>query len=662
MSQLTDDQRATLRAVCDTVVPSIPRAADPDGFFARTASDVGVPDALEGMLGLMAPEQVAGFAELLDALAAQGFAAKSQASREQLMRNVALLGGAAAVGVGALQQLTLFLHYGLPDPTGQNPSWKAFGFPGPTVAPPRDTKTITPLEPEGDAVTLEADVVVVGSGAGGGVIAGTLARQGAKVVVLELGGYVDESDFDQLEIPAYQRSYWRGGPHPTADMNISLQAGSCLGGGTTINWTNSLRTKPWVREEWADKHGLAGLDGPDFDAHLDAVWERLSVNGDCSDYNGPTQRMKEGADALGLHWHRCDRNTDPATYDPATAGMMGFGDVSGSKQGTLKTYLQDAFDHGADILVRTSAERVLVEDGRAAGVSATWVSEDGSRTCAVTVRAPQVVVAAGALESPALLLRSRIGGPAVGQNLRLHPCTAFFGVYSQDQQAWWGAPHTGLVDEFAHVRDGHGFLIEGAQYTTAVAGSALPFTDATVHKEMMSRFREGATFIGLLRDHGSGQVTIDANGVAVPWYSLTDPLDVELTHQAMEVQIRMHEAAGAREIHSMAAGDPKWRRGDDLGLFIARCRRVPLRAGGQRLFSAHQMGTCRMGADPETSVAGPWGELHDTPGVWIGDGSAFPSASGTNPMITIMALAHRTAGAIAGDRSRTTATPVGAAK
>jgi choline dehydrogenase-like flavoprotein len=94
--------------------------------------------------------------------------------------------------------------------------------------------------------------------------------------------------------------------------------------------------------------------------------------------------------------------------------------------------------------------------------------------------------------------------------------------------------------------------------------------------------------------------------------------------------------------------------GDDLGAFVAKVQRIPFRAGGHRMFSAHQMGSCRMGTDPERSVAGPWGELHDTPGVWIGDGSAFPTSSGTNPMISIMALAHRTAEAIVGTTERRT--------
>jgi choline dehydrogenase-like flavoprotein len=167
---------------------------------------------------------------------------------------------------------------------------------------------------------------------------------------------------------------------------------------------------------------------------------------------------------------------------------------------------------------------------------------------------------------------------------------------------------------------------------------------------MMEKVPYGATFIGLLRDHGHGRVEIDRDGQAVLYYSLEDELDVRNTRLAIEAQARLHAAAGAREIQPMAAGAPGWRQRDDLDASIARWQRVPLAAGGFRLFCAHQMGTCRMGKDPATSVAGPWGELHDTKGVWIGDASAFPTSSGTNPMISIMALARRTAEAIADKR------------
>jgi choline dehydrogenase-like flavoprotein len=163
---------------------------------------------------------------------------------------------------------------------------------------------------------------------------------------------------------------------------------------------------------------------------------------------------------------------------------------------------------------------------------------------------------------------------------------------------------------------------------------------------MLERVRFGATFIGLTRDRGSGEVAIDANGEAVPSYAVTDELDLKNLREGIEAQFRLHEAAGAEEVYSMAAQLPGWRRGEDLDAGVATAKAAHMGAGGQRLFSAHQMGTCRMGADPKTSVANPWGELHDTPGVFIGDGSAFPSASGTNPMITIMALARRTATAM----------------
>ena len=176
----------------------------------------------------------------------------------------------------------------------------------------------------------------------------------------------------------------------------------------------------------------------------------------------------------------------------------------------------------------------------------------------------------------------------------------------------------------------------------------------------MSDFRYGSTSIALLRDRGAGQVTIDGDGQALHSYAITDEVDLGNSLHGLAAQARLHEAAGAREIRSLGAGMPRWRRGDDLETFIGRAQRVPLRFGGQRLFSAHQMGSCRMGTDSATSVAGPWGELHDTPGVWIGDGSAFPTSSGTNPMISIMALAHRTAEAIAAASPAATGASAGA--
>src|SRR6266545_2196259 len=221
---LSDAQRAVLTAVCDTVVPSLPRDRDPDGLWGRKASDLDVDAGAAQLISeIPDPELRGGLLQLIEALGDQGITrAPSQESREQILRNVALSDPRAAAGVAALINMTLFLHYGGPDPaTGQNPNWKTFGFPGPASAPPQVEKPLRIHEPEGAEETLEADVCIVGSGSGGSVIAAVLAQRGLDVVVLEAAGYFNESDFTQLELPAYQRMYWRGGPNPTAEGNVS---------------------------------------------------------------------------------------------------------------------------------------------------------------------------------------------------------------------------------------------------------------------------------------------------------------------------------------------------------------------------------------------------------------------------------------------------------
>ncbi len=658
-SELFDDaQRLTLAALCDTFVPSLEPpagsngAGDPTGYWARSASDYGVPGAVEiALLQAGVPEeQLMGLRGLLDALAAQGMAASTPQEGREAIVHAFMEDPEAAVGVDVLRGIALTMHYALPDlGTGINPNWPGMGYPGPQALPKpagEVERPIRPIVPDSEELTLEADVVIVGSGAGGGVIAGELSAQGKKVCVLEMGGYHDESEFNGLELWGYQNLFLNQGPFPTAEGQISIQAGGSLGGGTVLNWTNCLRTTDRVREQWASEHGLEGVDGADYDAHMDAVWERISVTDECSDLNGPHQRLQEGCEARGLDFRAVTRNTDPATYDPVTAGYMGFGDQSGSKRSTQKTYLADAAGRDADFLVHCRAKRILVENGRAAGVEASYADPDG-RTAKVTVRASTVVVACGSIESPALLLRSGIGGPAVGDHLHLHPTSAIFGFYEQPQDPWWGPPQAALSHAFEDVREGYGFLLECPQHTTGLTAAATPWRSGRDHKEALSKFAHGASFLNLTRDRGHGRVTIDDAGRAVAHYPLTDELDIANLRLGIEEMIRLHEAAGALEMQALSRRSPVWRRGDDLEAFVGAVGELSMAPRELALFSAHQMGSCRMGADPASSVAGPWGELHDTPGVWIGDASAFPTASGTNPMFSVMSLARRTAHAIA---------------
>jgi choline dehydrogenase-like flavoprotein len=646
---LSESQRTALVAVCDTFFPSLAVVNDPDGFWARSASDLGVPAEVERYLeGRVEPVAREGLKQLLDVFAAQDFPARSQEEREQMLAGFAAFGPEVVAGIDALRSLALLHAYGVVDASGQNPNWKVLGYPGPQPGgPPAVPKPIACLEPEGSSVELEADVCVVGSGAGGGVIAGVLAQAGRRVLVLELGGYYNESDYNQQELWAYEHLYYKGGIPPTSDGNVSLLCGQNLGGGTTVNWMTCFPTRESVRREWASDHGLTGVDGPEFDAHLAAVLERIKANEECSDLNGPHQRMREGCAALGWSFKPILRNSDPDTYDPVSAGYVHFGDRSGSRQGTQKTFLLDAAGAGARFLVGCRAERVLVAGGRAAGVAARWTGPDG-RSATVTVRCPQVVVACGALESPALLLRSGIGGPAAGRNLKLHPGGAVSAFYPADQHAWWGPPQAAYSDQFADRGDGFGFLVEAPAYGAGLGAAVAPWESGAAHKALMARGARSAGLVYFVRDRGSGSISIDAAGNSVSAYALTDPVDIANLRAAREACVRIHAAAGAEEITAgHRGGFLRWTRGsDDLETFLAAMEAVP--AEQLPLFSAHQMGSCRMGTDPATSVAGVWGELHDTPGVWIGDGSAFPSAPGTNPMVSIMALARRTAEAMLG--------------
>ena len=645
---LSDTRRRTLEEVCDTFVPSLDGgagAAD-EAFHARCASDLGVAAQIEGLLAQTAlPEEVEALGQMLDAIAAAGFGAADLDGRTALLHAISGSSPEAKLGVRQLRAMTFLFFYGLPDETGQNPSWEAIGYPGPLSAPPSPAeapKTIGVETLAGGTATLEADVCVVGSGAGGGVIAAELARAGRSVLVLEMGGYRNESDFRQLELPGMFELYLGGGLAASEGGEIAVLAGSTLGGGTVVNYMNCIRTPQPIREEWA-RMGVEGIDEPGYEEHIDAVWRRLGVNDTATSQNRTHKRLIAACEELGYPHRPLTRNADTSCEDPATCGYCYAGCQKGCKQSTMKTFLQDAADDGARFVVGARVERILTRDGRACGVAATVTNADGTTT-ALEVDAPTVVVAAGAIESPALLLRSEIGGPAVGRHLRLHPAALVGGVYETPIEGWIGQIQSALSDEFKQLEGDWGFLIEATTVAPAIVAMSLPFEDGAAHKRTMSQLANIAPFISVARDHGEGRVVIDEHGRAVTRWSFADDVDARLFRRAIAELARLQRAAGAREIITFFQRPViSWREGEDFDAFLAQIEQGSLAANDVAAFTAHQMGSCRMGADPAQSVADGRGQLHDTPGVWIGDASAFPTAPGVNPMISIMSLAHRTA-------------------
>src|SRR4051794_40391248 len=294
--------------------------------MARAASDMDIPAYIEQTFAdTLMPEEIEAFAGLLDALAAESFAKAELPARTAIVHAFREQDREAKLGLHSLKALTMLFFYALPDEQGRNPNWEAIGYPGAPAAPPADApKTISIQEVSGVSATLECDVCVVGSGAGGGVIAARAAEAGKSVLVLEMGGYRNEADFKSLELPGMQELYYGGGLAASEDGSISILAGQTLGGGTVVNYMNCIRTPDHIREEWAS-HGLEGLDSPDYERdHIDVVMERLNANAEATTQNGTHQRLMAGLDAMGYEHRPIVRNVTHDD-DPEMCGFCATG-------------------------------------------------------------------------------------------------------------------------------------------------------------------------------------------------------------------------------------------------------------------------------------------------------------------------------------------------
>ncbi|MEP7200588.1 MAG: GMC family oxidoreductase N-terminal domain-containing protein [Chloroflexota bacterium] len=666
---LSPAHRQTLSLICDTLLPSIAEANDPHGYWRRTASDLNVaPIVADHIAALPAAKDRNDLAQLIgmfdNAIAnlllcgqPTTFRALTPDAREQYLRawaNSRL--PLKRQGFQALKRLAAFAYFTTLDAKGINPNWPALQYPGPVTPSPSKSKPISPLDHTtllaqrsavGGQPSLDCDVVVIGSGAGGGVIAAELARAGQAVIVVERGGYYAERDFTQREGEMSRALFYNAGSLVTKDSAILLLAGSCFGGGTTVNWNTSLRPPLPLRERWEREHGLAGVTGAAFDLSVDAVCERLSVGTGESVVNPQNNALRRGATALGYRAAVLPRNVN-GCGDGDACGYCTLGCQRGAKQSTLVTYLPDAFAHGARFIVNAEAQKVLIENGRAVGVEVVLLpTGDGGRGTGdgVTIRARAVVVAGGSIGSPALLLRSGLTNPNIGRHLHLHPTSVVMGIYDDAMNPWHGPPQSIVCNQFADMDDGYGFVLETPPLHTGLPAAVMPWTGGRAFKADMLALQHTAAFIALVKDRDSGRVTINNAGQPLVDYRVS-PYDRAHLVRGLQEAARVHIAAGAREVRSLHNQPVVWRRGHDIERFVAQIGRARYDPNTVMLGSAHQMGTCRMGRDARTAVADPFGQAHGVKGLWIGDASAFPTASGVNPMITIMALAHRTAGHI----------------
>ena len=574
----------------------------------------------------------------------------------------------------AFRKLLTFLAYADPGPPGSpNPLHAAIGYLPDRPPVTAQLAAIRPLDiharPAGpgadEPVTLEADVVVVGSGAGGGVMAAELSREGRSVVVVEAGPFLDEAHLPADEMDAYSRVYLNDGLLTTWDGAVTMLAGSGVGGGTLVNWMTCIAVPGEVRAEWARDHGIDGIDGAAFDEDVAVVERELGV-AEAVVIPPKDGVILRGAGALGWEAAPIRRNAT----DCDDCGSCPFGCARGAKQSTMRVHLTSAMAAGARIADRARVARVLVEEGRAVGIEAAVMLVDPAtgepidgpggdplrpRTRRLIVRAAQVVVAAGALRSPAVLLASGLDHPGIGRHLRIHPVPVVAGLFDDPIDMWRGTMQAARSLQFGRSEGRrNGYVIESAPGHPGLIGLALPWEGTDAHANMLGRIRHIAPLIAITRDGGEGRVRLTGSGTARIDYRL-DERGVATLRHALVSMGRIARAAGARQIVAVGT-PPRWHGRDGFApgqedrsfvVFEDALRSFDFAPNRGSVFSAHQMGSVRMGAavaepcDPDGRVRTRDGRV--IPGLYVGDGSLFPTAIGVNPMVTIMGLARRVA-------------------
>lgn len=646
---LAPSRRAVLEAVCETLLPE-----------GRGEDDAPAERAAERVAGLIArlpdPRDRSRLNLLLTALGSRvvnlltsGRFASLQAMRPGA-RETLLRGWARSrvplrrAGFQALKRLAHVAYYCWPDHEGRHPTWTAAGYPGPLPAPDHGAAPLPTLALARDT-TLDCDAVVVGSGAGGGVAAGILAAAGLKVVVLEKGPNPGFRDLTQVEGDMLGALYLDGGLLMTQSGSMPILAGSCLGGGTTINYTTSFPLPARTRLEWDARSGLALFASADFEAAVRRVNDRLDVG---TRWTSPGVRdalLERGCRALGWHVDTIPRNVTECR-EGLECGYCTYGCRHGAKNSTARTYLADAARAGAQLVALCDAERVLVERGRAAGVAAT-VRGPGGAIHALRVRAPIVVAACGAVNTPALLTRSGLSSPALGRGLRLHPATAVAGIFAERVDPWSGGLQTRYSDQLADLDDDYGVKLETAPVHFALPASGFGWESRAQFTADVSRLGNLSIVGVLLRDRDAGRVVVSRRGHARVHYELSR-FDAGHVRAGLRGAAQVLAAAGATELISLHTPPVRAHPGRAgwLDRFMDECDARGYRRCRMSYISFHQMGGAALGGTPRRAVADGTGKVFGVRGLYVADGGAFPTSSGVNPMITIMAIADHVAHAI----------------
>jgi choline dehydrogenase-like flavoprotein len=497
---------------------------------------------------------------------------------------------------------------------------------------PEPAGSLGDLEPPGEGE--ECDVVIVGSGAGGAVAAATLAEAGLDVIVLEAGAHHNRDSYPSDHLEAIAELYRDGGLTIAAGRPpIPVPVARALGGTTVINSGTCFRAPQPVLEDWEKRFGIPWATGLDADyAEAEGFLRVTQLDPERMGRNG--QLAMEGAAAIGASGAPIHRNAGNCVQ----CSSCPFGCEIDAKRGMHVSYLPRAVAAGARIRTGVEVDRVLVEDGRAAGVSGSTGAGGESRRRPFTVRSRRAVIAAGgAFGTPELLLRSGLGGRQVGRNFHIHPACWVGARYGEEVRGWDGVMQSYYVDEWEPT----GLLLE-ATFTPLAFGGAWLLGAGRSHQEAMLGFGHVGSIGVHLCDESSGRVGLGAEGSLRTSYKLTSG-DADRLAFGIARAAEVHFAAGAVEVYPNIARVGTLRP-SDLAAFEA----TSFKPSELRLEAFHPMGTARIAADPREGACAPNGSVHGTDSLYVADASLFPTSVGVNPMMTVIAFAKQIARGVAG--------------
>jgi len=479
-----------------------------------------------------------------------------------------------------------------------------------------------------------ADYVIIGSGPGGAILAHTLGKSGAKVVLVEAGPSLAPKDFHHDIGKTLASYFWDGGARTSRGNVIlpTLQA-RALGGGSVFNSAICMRPMPHLLEKWIDDYGLEEFSGGSLDEHFDAVESFIGLKpADQAVWGRRNHLFKEACENLGWSWEPTMRFEE---------GCVGSGECvtgcrQGAKQSMDKRGVREFVEGGGTVYTCVQADQLIMDGAQAKGVvghvvdPVTWERRHEVRIQAKVA----TIVCAGAINTPLLLRRSGLRREAIGSNLTFHPSCLVFGIFDEVVSPWNGA--TQGVHTTQHLD--RGIKLEALWSTTSTFAMRLPKAPRQF-KRYLSRFDHVAVWDGWVSGEAStGTVRNLPGGRPDIAYQMGDA-DVMRVVEATALLCEMNAAVGAKEVVIGVHGLPTIMEPEEA---VRELRRGQFTASDLSTGSNHVMGTMPMGRDPRRGAAtDAWGKVHETEGLYVCDTSLYPCSPGVNPQLTAMALAHR---------------------